>query len=447
VLAKQAFVVCGSEVIYAFHFLNFVATGFYTFNGYLRVNTMQGCGLPDDGERMWLMSRACQTIVCAIRSLRYYGTAVRMNDLLERLFDLRHLQAKEHVDRLWAITGLLEEKLQVHLASAVDYSEQGRNEYWRAYVHLTKTVLKVGRSLDLLCWPPPITQSNSQLPSWCPDLSQQTKCRMILYSVWNLPSSSKRQRVRRLLVDEDDTTKSQQRRLAIIDYPWTFATTSEQDNLLRVSGFVLDTIVEVVEDARLLGQEGHLDKLGFPQIWSISGTIQAVAIDFYDRALSLARRAARIPADHTKIPPSYLMSFFCDARITAAAESVYRDTLACLTTETADGNNVYYKLDGRQQILADEAMKQFNGLAGHSFFATSKGRFGIAVAGCRAGDKVCSFYGGEPLYVLRRRDDTTTAVSGIGITEFCGVAFIPHLMEQHQRDAAKIGDDEVFVIA
>jgi hypothetical protein len=81
-------------------------------------------------------------------------------------------------------------------------------------------------------------------------------------------------------------------------------------------------------------------------------------------------------------------------------------------------------------------------LVGHSFFATEGGRFGIANPGCKPGDKVCAFYGGEALYMLR----WPGANDRSGNAEFCGAAFIPPLMEQHQRDEARLGEDEIFHI-
>jgi len=83
---------------------------------------------------------------------------------------------------------------------------------------------------------------------------------------------------------------------------------------------------------------------------------------------------------------------------------------------------------------------QLRNLQGHSFIATEGGRFSIATPGCKPGDKVCTFYGGAPLYVLRSGDTKGEP------STFCGAAFIAHLMEQHERDAARLGPDEIFSI-
>jgi hypothetical protein len=78
---------------------------------------------------------------------------------------------------------------------------------------------------------------------------------------------------------------------------------------------------------------------------------------------------------------------------------------------------------------------------GHSFFATASGRLGISTPGCKIGDKVCCFYGGLQLYILRFSEQ------GIPNAEFSGTAFVPYLMTQDERDHSRQGDDEIFRIA
>jgi hypothetical protein len=60
------------------------------------------------------------------------------------------------------------------------------------------------------------------------------------------------------------------------------------------------------------------------------------------------------------------------------------------------------------------------------------------------------FYGGESLYVLRNLDtksDEDDATGGSSDhVQYLGAAFIPHLMKQHQRDAAHIGPETMFSI-
>lgn len=87
-------------------------------------------------------------------------------------------------------------------------------------------------------------------------------------------------------------------------------------------------------------------------------------------------------------------------------------------------------------------------LYGHTFFSTTGGRIGIATPGCRPGDKLCVLYGDHPLHILRWPgcSNSPDSSSGGAIVEFKGVAFVPHLMEQHRSDDARLGEDEIFSI-
>lgn len=101
------------------------------------------------------------------------------------------------------------------------------------------------------------------------------------------------------------------------------------------------------------------------------------------------------------------------------------------------------------RTLVGGCIAYLDAVVGHSFFATESGRFGIASPGCTPGDKICTFYGGECLYILRwpkEKESPKGLKPGSNTTEFCGVAYIPHLMEQHQREGARMESDEIFFV-
>jgi hypothetical protein len=139
------------------------------------------------------------------------------------------------------------------------------------------------------------------------------------------------------------------------------------------------------------------------------------------------------------------MTLLCDTRISREAAIAYEDAW----TNFIDLEHNH--LDVLPPERRSRALKWVNrlvGLTGHSFFSTTSGHFGIATPGCKPGDKVCVFYGENPLHILRwpEPEGETSAIHGEGPAEFCGVAFIPHLMKPHEQEAARLGPDEIFVI-
>jgi hypothetical protein len=139
------------------------------------------------------------------------------------------------------------------------------------------------------------------------------------------------------------------------------------------------------------------------------------------------------------------MCVFVDFRIIKDTEGAYTDAWNSLNVR---GPDYFSSLEGIRQNQTWSCILRLTQTAAHSFFATEGGRFGIAHPGCKPGDKVCTFYSGEPLYILRW--PTAEDASGIEHSDeyatYCGTAFIPQLMEQHERDAARLGPVEMFKI-
>jgi hypothetical protein len=85
-------------------------------------------------------------------------------------------------------------------------------------------------------------------------------------------------------------------------------------------------------------------------------------------------------------------------------------------------------------------------LTGHSFSTVGR-PFSIVTPGCKPGDKVCFFYGGHLLHILRWRASGSDpcATHGDDPTEFCGVAFAPpYVMKPQKSDDARLGPDGIL---
>jgi hypothetical protein len=439
VLARKAHIMCGYQEIDMDKFVLFHTAGYIAHEGYapwdprIAACVTKDLNLVHDGiitcvAIRWLRIRFQQYIVS--------GSGLPNVDLPILIFELRHSRVKEPVDRVWSIVGLMDAEIQKQLAPMVDYSDRGRSEYWKTYLQFAKTAFVSGQSHDLLNLPPSINRSGMHLPSWCPNLSRRPACFFLLDCKWN-----RRQDygtwaddgLLRLEAEEDICAK----RTAILNHPQKFISIFEPDQLLNTRGFVVDTVVEIIEDARLIGQAEHFTNNPWPR----PGTrdpAQVAFFTFYDRALDLAASLVDDSNGPPIFPSQYLMCLLLDCGISDMAENGYLAAWKSLTR----GSIWLESLGDEQRDAANGMITRMIRLVGHSFFATEGGRFGIANPGCKPGDKVCAFYGGEALYMLR----WPGANDRSGNAEFCGAAFIPHLMEQHQRDEARLGEDEIFHI-
>lgn len=433
---------CGSSYVDLENFLEFASNGFYLTGDYIPRGSLPASQIPGNLTLTDLAWEECWTIKQGRASI--FGNDARcinMAAIPQLLHNLRARKVQEEVDRIWAISALLKQDVQQKLAPLVDYSEEGRSKYYETHARAVKVLIEDSKSLSMFYISPSV-EANEALPSWCPDLCSQGACLMKLIGWWNYSANAPDQPHRMALTAEDDTNACISRRETIQLQLQKFISFADDDKLLCVRGFVADEISEVVEDTLLLGKISYTN--GDWSDISLNNPTHTAAISFYTRALELARRTFSSKNDPVgdNIPAEYLMAFRTDCRINAQQEMAYRDALSifmscnpavCLEMEI-----------GRQQNML-ECIRNMKAVVGHSFFATKGGRFGLAQPGCKVGDKVCVFYGEEPLHILRWPEERTAG--NRGHAKLCGVVFIPHLMEPHQSDAARLSEDEIFEIA
>jgi hypothetical protein len=457
VLAKKAVMLYGSACINADNFFQFVDNGYYNLQGYIVRDERIFSRVPGIAPESQLAFTACQLIRWRRRIDQDNSSTFKVGQIPRLIYSLRFRTATEHVDRVWAITGLLNKDVQQQLAPMVDYSDRGCTEYWLTYIQFAMTAYVVGQSLSFLQMPPSLGQDDTNLPSWCPDLSKQPVCDMRFNGYWNVPIDVLGNQTVLILSkdineekddendEENDTERSYARRDKILNHQLRLISITSDDHILHTRGFVVDIVSEVIEDPHLVGQLEYVQDTSFDQ-WNMENSIHAAAINHYSRAVSLARRMYGSDESTSKIPLQYFMCMAADGRVMQEAEKAYLDAWTCFTT--TGGQDYYFSMDNASQNRAWTFIQLLLDLTGHSFFATQGGRFGIATPGCKPGDKVCTFYGGEPLYILRwiEIEGLLDAKHGDEPAKFCSAAFIPHLMEQYQRDRARLGEDEIFNI-
>ncbi|OJD30287.1 heterokaryon incompatibility protein [Diplodia corticola] len=443
ILARKGIVFCGSSYVDLEEFIDFVINGHFGTTPFIPPTEVSGS--LEDEHVAWEELRTIQRYRDIAITDAKPVEAIDVPALLEKLRTRRVL---EKVDRVWAVTGLFEEGVQSELAPKVDYSLEARTDFWKTFVHFARIILAKAGPLCLLCVPPSVGQRNVSLPSWVPDFSGQSACHMLITDYWNYPASHSGQ-FRNLLLceEEDDYKKCYERVYAVQKHSKRYVSTPETDNFLHIRGFCVDTISEVVEDARLLGETDFRLNSAWATYRAENSSFVA-AMSWESRSLALARRVLRGANDEgaSSIPWDHLMAFFMESRLVQQTETAYIDTMSVLRSENPPVQ--YDGLEFPRRTLAGQCISHFKTIAGHTFFSTKGGRIGIATPGCKPGDRLCVLYGGHPLHILRWPgcSESDNVSPGGAVVELMGVAYAPHLMQQHQSDDSRLGEDETYVI-
>jgi hypothetical protein len=436
ILPPKAILLCGDSWADFDEFVDFIMEGVFR-SGYIKK-------LSDiDADA----SASNAILCCNSMNLHRSNTAkeskakvIECSNVAYELHSLRFRHVKEPVDRVWAIVGLLESDFRDRVAPDVDYSEKGRFEYWKTWLMFAKALVDEPWGLILLDIPPTLEPRPLYLPSWCPNLSGRAACDMLVTGQWNGAIDKLPAGIRWSLSEENSQAKSGKRVQAIWNHDGLSFDTVKHDDLLRVRGFVLDTIEEVVEHEEILDiSYNHYDRNSEEHM-----ALYAIAVSKHIESLDLARCVYYGKSEEVAaIPDDFVITLFLDCRIADRAKNAYREILPKLAT-WYDGS----KVDATwHQVQCHGWIKN---MRGHTFFSTKGGRIGYAHPGCQPGDQVATFYGGDTLYILRQSDPTNDDIDSTGQAsdhvQYMGAAFIPHLMEQHQRDAARIGPDTTFMI-
>lgn len=139
------------------------------------------------------------------------------------------------------------------------------------------------------------------------------------------------------------------------------------------------------------------------------------------------------------------MTFWTDHRINKHVDAAHKDAMDAL--KLGDYRSLQ-QLSNKRSDRAELTAAQLRHLSGHSFFSTNWGRVGLATPGCKPGDKICLFYGGHPLYIIRphRSKYNPATKTDDKLWEFVGTAYVPHLMDQHIKDDARQGPDQIYTL-
>ncbi|KAK5714852.1 hypothetical protein LTR17_016962 [Elasticomyces elasticus] len=290
---------------------------------------------------------------------------------------------QEPVDRIWGLLGLVSSRLgnRVRDAEIIDYSEQGKREYWNSYLAFTKILYACDREdFFYLIFDDIGRDKTCPLPSWCVDFDAPRR-----YSSF--------QTFRHLRAG---FTGSGNR-------PAINSSLDQSTNTLVIEGFTVESVTQVTAECSLnsrTGSEADVKRsYGELSLFLRECTRLRDMATFYEtgvqsaKALCSALFAIERPGD------AKYSSAVLDAlpKIERICEAYQRDE--DLDSEVA-------ATDIPERKAWTEAMDHMDTLLAacdnRRAFVTRQGRIGLGPPGLQAGDSICVILGVGPLFALRR---------------------------------------------
>jgi hypothetical protein len=289
------------------------------------------------------------------------------------LHERRMRDVSEPVDHVWALVGLFDDELRSKVIPFIDYGEEARKEYWKIYLKVAKEILLLDPSLGILSISPSLEKDPGPT-TWCPN-----------FSGW--PTTG-------LLYTFLEGFRAGISGFRNSQHPAPQVSFYEYDDFLRILGFRIDIVPEVVDDPRLHGRIGSILEERATYEWESS-------------CLELARR---VKVDGG-IPSAYGRTLTSGGGKAdpEAWEQAYQHAFQDaphLTHRSLGPNN--------RAVMKARFKGRFIKFLGRSFFSTQSGLLGSGLAGLQSGDTICTFHGPGPLFVLRFAAQDGTVASFIG---------------------------------
>jgi hypothetical protein len=435
VLAKEAVLFCGQIWVDLDHLLQFV------LRMYRDPTHPFGKGRSVDHRILSEFFHILQ-----FRRLGRIGAAA----LPSLLHVLRRRRSIEEIDRIWAIFGLLDKTMQSRLSPLIDYTEAARRESWRTVIGCMKHVVTASQNLYVLHLPRANHPKDQNLPSWCPDLRGRGEVTACLNQFWKRDRDRSPAQVVQSVENENLIIK---RREMISSNAKKLITVSDADDYLYIRGFEVDTIVETVEDERLVGAWNYTtDYYSSHENYMEENPTHITAMEWLSSGCELARRVLRYCADREAVPSlpdEFYMTFWLSESVSKVGKSICTDAIRILMTYDYSMKRFEGEKTRSRLFQAHRALDQFRELVGHTWISTEDGRFGLATPRVKPGDRICVFHGAEPLYIIRPHSDCKNSPTkdGVKLWDFVGLAYIPHLMDQQTTDDARKCPDQMYVLA
>jgi hypothetical protein len=287
----------------------------------------------------------------------------------------------EPIDRVWAILGLLTkaDRQAIRKSRVIDYSVAGRRNYWKSFLGISKIQIKQDKRTALLLLSNDVAHAKTpRLPSWCPDWQAQR-----LY----VPFTS-------FHAGYPDS--------AILLCPAIVVTPGA--SLLKILGFVIDTIGQVAE---MCGYENLTPgtDISFRKrngIEPLTATVLKWRAECFEIAKEVLDHDTNEAINETLLAHNPEKDNF-------SPENWWEKFMLFLKImyEMASGMGLGPNTKARQSFNGPHFML-FRSYGGRKFFNTRNGRIGLGPPDIEPGDKVCVFTGGGPLFILRPLDQFST---------------------------------------
>jgi len=290
---------------------------------------------------------------------------------------------------------------------SIDYSEDGRRHFWRPYIALAKKWIEEDSTLMLL------SRATSQekpkeLPSWCPNWASPEEY-STFGSVYTYQAGFR-------------STEDRSPRVSVIP----------DSNNIQVRGFDVDEVADIVSASWSFSQ--------FPDQQKGLDGAAAKLLEWESQCVSLSKVTYKqldaVPEAHWR---------------TLIGNKIYDEDPTPVGDVCEDYHNMLrYLITLRDGTFLDEGVEKKTALRlyfsaqqsacqGRRFFSTRGGRVGLGPAQLKAGDIICVFYSGGPLYALRFKHADKVA-------ELIGEAYVHGLMNKEAFTAKGRGEDQTFVI-
>ena len=320
----------------------------------------------------------------------------------------RSKKCTEPVDHLWGMLGLAYPHVRDEISdmAIIDYSEDGRRHFWRSFVVLAKRWIEEDPTLMLL------SSATSQekpkaLPSWCPN--------------WASPEESS---IFGGVFSYQAGFRNTEDRIAQVS-------AISGSNNIKVRGFSVDEVAIVVSTPWSFSQYPDQQK-------GLNGAA-AKLLEWESECVSLSK----ITYKQDTIPEAHWR--------TLIGNKLYDEDPTPVGDVSEDYHNMLsYLITLRDGISFDAGAEEKTSLRlyfsamqsacqGRRFFSTKGGRIGLGPAQLKAGDTICVFYSGGPLYSLRFKSKDE-------IANLIGETYVHALMNNEAFTMNGRGKDRDFVV-